>query len=74
MVEHQTLILYCKGLSRPLDTHGYPGGGGVVFSNESGQLDVIPVSVNKVIGNYCDAGLNVFLQGLMRFVILSTIN
>ena len=39
------LILYCGGPSWPPDTHGYPGGGGVVFSNESGQLDVIPVSV-----------------------------
>ena len=39
------LILYCGGPSRPPDTHGYPGGGGVVFSNESGQPDVIPVSV-----------------------------
>ena len=41
MVEHQTPNSLCGGPSRPPDTHGYLGGGGVVFSNESGQLDVI---------------------------------
>ena len=31
---------------RPPDTHGHPGGGGVVFSNDLGQLRVRSVSVH----------------------------
>ena len=30
---------------RPPDTHGYPGGGGVVFSKDPGQLESRSVSV-----------------------------
>ena len=30
---------------RPPDTHGYPGGGGVVFSDDPGQVESILVSV-----------------------------
>ena len=52
MVEHQTSNSLLRGPSRPLDTHGYPGGGGVVFSNESGKLDVIPVSVHAYVGGW----------------------
>ena len=37
----------------PLDTHGYLGGGGIVFSNEAGNLEVISVSVRlKSYENY----------------------
>ena len=31
---------------RPPDTHGYPGGGGVVFSKDPGKLDSRSVSLN----------------------------
>ena len=31
-------------------------------------------SAYRVIGNYCDAGLNIFLQGLMNFGILLIMN
>ena len=30
---------------RPPDTHGYPGGGGVVFSDDPGQVESIFISV-----------------------------
>ena len=32
---------------RPPDSHGYPGGGGVVFSKDPGQLESRSVSVRR---------------------------
>ena len=41
------LILSWGGPSQPPDTHEYTEGIGVVLSNESTKLDVIPVSVSQ---------------------------
>ena len=51
MVEHQTLNLGSGVTYQPPDTHGYPGGGGVVFSNDPGQLRVGSVSVTRALKN-----------------------
>ena len=32
---------------QPPDTHGYPGGGGVVFSDDVGQVESILISVRR---------------------------
>ena len=45
MVKHQTPKSGFWGHIPPPDTHGYPGGIGVVFSNDPGQLGVRSVSV-----------------------------
>ena len=39
---------------RPLDTHGYPGGGGVVYSKDPGQLEFGSASVlQRLLYPYC---------------------
>ena len=43
----KALNLGCGITYRPTDAHGYPGGGGVVFSNGPGQLRVGSVSVRR---------------------------
>ena len=47
MVEHQTPNLGSGVTYRPPDTHGYPGGGGVVFTKDPGQLESRSVSVGS---------------------------
>ena len=44
----KSLHLARRGPCRPLDTHGYLGGGGVVSSNEAGHLEVISVCVGAL--------------------------
>ena len=45
MVEHQTTKSGSGVTYQPQDTHGYPGGGGVVFRKDPGQLESRSVSV-----------------------------